>query len=143
MKRDIYQNTDKHRYDDMLDMEHPTSRTHPRMSVQERAAQFAPFAALTGHEAAISETARRTEVRPELESDYQELLDYRLKLICQKLEEKPEVEISYFVPDERKAGGSIRTIQGRAQELDQQEGILYLEKGQEICIRDIVAIRDI
>lgn len=143
MKRDIYQNTDKHRYDDMLDMEHPTSRTHPRMSVQERAAQFAPFAALTGHEAAISETARRTEVRPELESDYQELLDYRLKLICQKLEEKPEVEISYFVPDERKAGGSIRTIQGRAQELDQQEGILYLEKGQEICIRDIVAIGDV
>ena len=140
MSRDIYQDNNSHRYDDIIDLEHPTSRTHPRMSVQERAAQFAPFAALTGHSAAISETARLTEERPELEPDYQEQLDWQVQQIRTRLEEHPQVEITYFIPDERKAGGSLVTVNGVVIGIDAQGGILRFSEEREIPLQDIVEI---
>lgn len=141
MSRDIYQDKNLHRYDDMIDLEHPISRTHPRMSVQDRAAQFAPFAALTGHAAAIHETARHTEERPELEPDYLELLNWQIQQIQKNMSKHPRVEITYFMPDERKEGGRMITACGRVAEIDSNKGVLYLSEEGDFLLKDIVEIR--
>lgn len=98
---------DTHKYDDIINMLHHISSKRPRMAMIDRAAQFSPFAALTGYDATVKETARLTDSRIELD-DYEKLaLDERLQLIQEHLREKPEVEITFFQPDERKSGGHI------------------------------------
>ena len=91
--------TRRHRYDDIIDLPHPTSAKHPRMSTENRAAQFSPFAALTGYDAAVSEAARLTESRTELDEQGKALLDGRLRLLRELISDEPEVNITYFVPD--------------------------------------------
>lgn len=95
-------------YDDIIDLPHPMSQKHPRMSMHDRAAQFSPFAALTGHGAAIAETERETAAWTDLEEDEREHLNRQLCILRDRLEERPEVAITYFVPDSRKAGGRLR-----------------------------------
>ena len=99
--------SDENKYDDILYLPHPVSARHPQMPLADRAAQFSPFAALTGHEAAIRETARLTKERVELDESRKEILDERLQMIRENLSEKPEVTFTYFQPDEMAMTGGF------------------------------------
>lgn len=105
-------------YDDIINLPHHVSAVRPRMSAIDRAAQFSPFAALTGHGAAISETARLTDARPELDETKKEELDAKLQVIRECLSMQPEIAITYFVPDSRKEGGSYFRAIGTVKKLD-------------------------
>ena len=111
------------------------------MSLQNRAAQFSPFAALTGHEAAIQETARLTDSFIELSEDRKERLDEQLQMIMENLAQKPECEITYFQPDERKTGGSYTTICGRIKKIDRFEQKIMFTDGTALPINHLFAIR--
>lgn len=118
---------DNHRYDDIINLPHYVSSKHPQMPALDRAAQFSPFAALTGHDAAIKETARLTDEQMELDEDRREEIDRQLREIRERLSGRPEVTITYFVPDEKKTGGSYVTVSGRVKKLDEYEGRILLE----------------
>lgn len=129
-----------HRYDDVINRQHPTSKKHPRMSNMNRAAQFAPFAALTGYEESIEETTRLTDRRIEL-SEYEiEELDVKLNFIQEHIKERPEVIVTYFQPDERKEGGKYLTVTGNVRWIDEVNGVMVFE-GETIL--DINTITDI
>lgn len=126
-----------HRYDDVINRQHPTSKKHPRMSNMNRAAQFAPFAALTGYEESIEETARLTDRRIEL-SEYEiEELNTKLSFIQEHIKERPEVTITYFQPDERKEGGKYITVTGKVRRIDDVYKVLIFE-GEKIIKIDTV-----
>lgn len=129
-----------HKYDDLLELPRHVSSVHPRMAVQDRAAQFAPFSALTGHEEAVRETARLTMERGELDEEYQRLLDERLQLLREQLHMSPFISVTYFVADGRKAGGAYITVRGRVKKLKEYEQQLVMEEGTCIPIEDITAL---
>ncbi|MCI9402475.1 MAG: YolD-like family protein [Oscillospiraceae bacterium] len=124
-------------YDDILSLPHPTSKTHPRMSRQDRAAQFSPFAALTGYEAVVKETARLTDERPILTEDEIAALDAKLRLT---MELDTEVTVTWFRPDNKKSGGSYLSSTGRIRKMDELQRILTLEDGTRIPIHEITAV---
>lgn len=127
-------------YEDIIHLPHHVSTVHPHMPVSDRAAQFAPFAALTGYGDVIKETARQTDAKPELSEDEKEILDYKIQLACGLSGEKPGVVITYFVPDEKKSGGAYHTAGGRIRRINSDAGQLVLEDGMQIpldCIVDI------
>ena len=127
-------------YDDIIDLPHPVSKTHPRMSITDRAAQFSPFAALTGHSAAINETARLTDQRIELVEDAKSVLDMKQRILSEMLDKCPEVTVTYFKPDERKAGGKYLTITGKLKKINEYERVLILTDGERIPFEDIFDI---
>ena len=127
-------------YDDIIALPHPEPRTHPRMSLHDRAAQFSPFAALTGHSAAIAETGRLTDSRITLDESEMARVDAALQRLRELLPQEPVASITYFVPDERKAGGSYQTITGTARRIDTVNGILLLTDRREVPIADIFDI---
>ena len=127
-------------YDDIINLPHHVSAVHPRMSALDRAAQFSPFAALTGHAAAISETARLTEARPELDEMKKAELDHRLQIIREYLPMEPEAAITYFVPDARKKGGSYLHTTGIIRKLDDAGHKIILSDGTAIPMDDIYEI---
>ena len=127
----------KHPYEDILDLPHPVSPFHPPMSPADRAAQFAPFAALTGHEAAIWETARLTEERIELSEDRKAELDAALRFLQENLSLAPEVSVIYFLPDTKKAGGAYATATGQVKKIDEYARSLLMTDRTEIPIEDI------
>ena len=131
---------DEHRYDDIIDLPHHVSRKHPQMPLLDRAAQFAPFAALTGHEAAIKETARLTEEEIELDENSNELLDLRLQQLQEHLSEQPEVTVTYFCPDEKKSGGAYETVTGAVKKVDAYAGELVFTDGRRIGLGTIVEL---
>lgn len=133
---------DEHRYDDIIDLPHHTSKKHPRMPLLDRAAQFAPFAALTGHEAAIKETARLTEDEIELDENRKELLDLRLQQLQEHLSEQRSVTVTYFKPDEKKAGGAYETVAGVVKKVDAYAGKLVFADGQEVELNHIVDLKE-
>lgn len=100
-------------YDDIIHLPHHVSKRHPQMSLYNRAAQFAPFAALTGYEEAIIETARLTAPKVDMMEDNQQLLDRKLALLSHSLREQPTVSITYFQPDKKKSGGQYLTFTGQ------------------------------
>ena len=126
--------------DDIIYLPHHVSRNHPQMPMLDRAAQFAPFAALTGYEAAVGETARMTSERRELDAQEAEELNRRLAALITRLPDRPEATIEYFVPDERKAGGAYVTITGRVRHISVAERILILADGTEIPLDDVISI---
>ena len=127
-------------YFEILSREHPTSKKHPRMSRMNRAAQFAPFAALTGYEESIEETARLTDRKIEL-SEYEiEELNTKLSFIQEHIKECPEVTITYFQPDERKEGGKYITVTGKVRRIDEANKFVILENGEIIFINKLVEI---
>lgn len=130
-----------HPYADILDLPHHTSPTRPRMSMADRAAQFSPFAALTGHDDAIRETARLTDSRVFLDAGEIASLDERLRHIATHLEDAPEVSITYFQPDGRKTGGAYRTVTGAVEEIDEYARLVLLADKTSIPIDDILDIR--
>ena len=127
-------------YDDIIALPHPEPRTHPRMSLHDRAAQFSPFAALTGHSAAIAETGRLTDSRITLDESEMARVDAALQRLQELLPQAPAVSITYFVPDERKTGGSYQTITGVVRRIDTVNSVLLLTDRREIPIADIFDI---
>ncbi len=130
-----------HRYDDIISLPHPTSKKHQRMSRENRAAQFSPFAALTGYDALVDETARLTEMRTELDEQQKSALDEILRQLLEHIGEKPEIAIRYFVPDLRKFGGEYIDYRGWLLRIDPFEGSLLFEDGLKIAIEDVFDIQ--
>lgn len=129
-----------HEYDDIINLPHHVSKVHPRMSMYQRAAQFAPFAALTGHDAAIRETARLTNCQIELGDENNEILNRRLAILREHLKETPEVAVTFFQPDGRKAGGSYETCTGFIKDIDDYEQKLVMTDGNKIALPSVLDI---
>jgi len=125
------------KYEAILDAPAHVSETRPRMPMRDRAAQFAPFAALTGYDAAVAEAARLTGTRVELDESAKEELDRSLRALAERLKERPEAEVCYFVPDARKAGGEYVTVRGRVLKLQPEECTLTLSGVGKITVTDI------
>ncbi len=126
-----------HRYDDIIHLPHPEPEHHPRMSMEKRAAQFSPFAALTGHEEAIHETARFTETKVELDEYTKALLDYKLQEIQERNDPQQKVTFTWFQPDRKKAGGSYTVSTSIVKKIDTVFRKVILMNEQEIPIDDI------
>lgn len=128
------------RYDDIIDLPHPTSATHPRMPLSDRAAIFSPFAALTGHGAAIAETARLTDRRIELDEDGKKRLDAKQHILEDIIDQQPEITVTWFQPDKRKDGGSYVTTTEPLKRIDSFERVMVLLDGTKIPLDDILNI---
>ena len=133
--------TDTGKYDDIINLPHHVSQKHRRMSLLDRAAQFAPFAALSGYEEAVKETRRLTDKKRELDDSEKEKLDDRLQIIKDSLEMHPIVEIIYFVPDERKSGGAYITVSGYVKKLNTYSSTLIMGDDTQIPINEIMNIK--
>lgn len=127
------------RYDDIIDLPHPVSQRHPQMPLADRAAQFSPFAALTGLDAALQETARLTDQRITLDEYEQAELDKTLQALREAAPRHPAVEITYFQPDARKAGGQYVTSVGHVKRIAEYEQQLILTEGTSIPLAEIIA----
>ena len=127
-------------YDDIIRLPYHVSRNHPQMPMHDRAAQFAPFAALTGYEAAVGETARLTSERRELDAQEAEELNRRLVALIAHLPDRPEATVEYFVPDDRKSGGAYVTVTGRVRHVSVPEQTLVMEDGTEIPLDEVVSL---
>lgn len=129
-----------HKYEDVINRQHPTSKKHPRMSRMNRAAQFAPFAALTGYEESIEETARLTDSRIELGEDEIKEINAKLNFIQEHIKERPKVTITFFQPDEKKDGGKYTVATGKVRRIDEFNRIIIFEDMMEIAIDEITEI---
>ena len=127
-------------YDDIIRLPHPDSPKHPRMSLYDRAAQFSPFAALTGHSAAVAETGRLTDQRMELDEYEMARVDAELQRLQELLPSRPTASITYFVPDERKNGGSYQTVTGEVKRIDAVNGVIQMTGRRYIPIADVFSI---
>ncbi|MDE6328712.1 MAG: YolD-like family protein [Duncaniella sp.] len=121
------------KYDDIIDLPHHVSLTHPAMSMAGRAAQFAPFSALTGYGEAINETSRLTQDKIELTDAEREELSARL---VQARENRQRIKITYFVPDPTKKGGRYVTTEGVIKKIDEWDGVITLTDGNTIQLTD-------
>lgn len=128
------------RYEDMLHMPYPVSSKRPGMSQQDRAAQFAPFAALVGFDGQIAETGRLTDAPVYLTESAQEEVDRVLQQIRRRLAEHPRVEVEFFRPDPYKPGGAWIRWQGRVGKIDLYRGVLLLDGEREVVLSDILTI---
>lgn len=127
-------------YDDIIELPCPTSKRHPRMPMIDRAAQFAPFAALTGYDDAITETGRLTNTKIDLSDETKERIDRKINFLIDNIEENPEITVTYFVPDKRKSGGEYLTVTGKLKKIDGYEQILLMMDGLKISIFEILSI---
>lgn len=132
---------DEHRYDDIINLPHHVSKKHPSMSLLNRAAQFSPFAALTGHSEAVRETARLTDSFIELGEDRKRQLDEQLQRIRENLEREPEIEAVYFQPDDKKDGGAYVTVCGRVKRISEYERRIIFTDGTSLPIDYLFSIR--
>lgn len=130
----------KGKYDDIIHLPHPESVKHPRMSLHDRAAQFSPFAALTGHSAAIDETARLTDRKLELSEEKRAELDCKWQYLMGKIQEHPRIKVTYFIQDEKKEGGFYTTVSDKLKKMDPYRGVLVLAEGTGIYYHDIFEI---
>ena len=126
------------KYDDMLDLPHHTSPRHPRMSLRDRAAQFAPFSALTGYDDVIDETARLTDGKIELSEDARALLDVKQRLLQRRIAERPRVTVVHFVADQRKTGGAYRSFTGNLIRMDETSREMIFADGTRIKTSDVI-----
>ncbi len=127
-------------YSDIINLPHHVSKNHPQMPMEARAAQFAPFAALTGYDAVIHETARHTDRQVELEEYDNERLNRKFTELMTILDNHPEITVSYFQPDERKTGGRYTTASGTVKKIDTYEQLLWMDDGTTIPIANIMDI---
>ena len=127
-------------YTDILNLPHPTSKKHPRMTRTARAAQFAPFAALTGYNEAVKETARLTDEQLELDDTEKAQLNEKLQLLRQHLPRQLPITITFFIPDTKKAGGSYQTITGPVKKIQEYERRLIMTDGTIIPIDAIIGL---
>ena len=127
-------------YDDIIHLSRPVSKKHPPMPMTKRAAQFLPFAALSGFEGEIAEAARLTEAARSLGEDALAALDEQLALLRQRLPDQPEITLTHFVPDEKKAGGHYETLTGQVRRLDEIDRALILTDGTKVDLDAIVEL---
>ena len=127
-------------YEDIIHLPHYEPRNHPRMSPEKRAAQFAPFSALTGYGDKVEEAARYVDARPELSEEDLKALNENLRLLLISVEEHPRIRIRYFLPDERKEGGACLETVGRVKRTDPYRRILTLEDGTQIPFSDLISL---
>ena len=130
-------------YEDIINMPHHVSTKHPQMSLHDRSAQFAPFAALVGFDDMVEETARIVDKKIEVNEEQKEKLDLKLKEIKQKINLKPIVTITYFVPDKFKEGGKYVTVTEKIKKIDEYKKQIILEKNMEIQIENILKIGEV
>lgn len=128
------------RYDEIINLPHHVSRTRPQMPMSDRAAQFAPFAALTGYDSAIRETGRLTDKKIELDEEALTALDMRYQLLTDALEAPPEVTITFFQSDERKEGGAYQTVTGTVKKIDTFERLITMRDGTKIPMDDVLSM---
>lgn len=127
-------------YADIIGLPHPVSKKHPQMSMHDRAAQFSPFAALTGYGEAIRETARVTDGKKEIDENVRNELDETMKLLLEQLPEHPLITVTYFQKDDRKEGGTYKIVEGRVKKIDFYERVLIMENQVRIKLDDIIGI---
>ena len=127
-------------YDDIIHLPHHISKRHPQMSLYNRAAQFAPFSALTGYEEVIAETARQTNPKIEIMEDDRQLMDRKLSILTTCLEEEPTITITCFQPDGCKDGGQYLTIKGIVKAIHTNERIIILKDKKKISIDAIIGL---
>ena len=125
------------KYDEIMGLPHHVSKTRPQMPMSDRAAQFAPFAALTGYDSAIKETGRLTNERIELDEDALTALNVKYQFLMDALDEEPEIKITYFKPDERKAGGEYVSAIGAVKKVDDFERLITMQDGTRIPMDDV------
>jgi hypothetical protein len=129
-----------HRYDDIIDLPHHVSEKHPHMPMLDRAAQFSPFAALTGYDAAIVETARLTDQKRELTEEQKQVISKGLHELQKRIKNDPLVTVTFFKPDDRKSGGAYRTVTGNAKKVDAYLDMLLLTDGTAIPFDSILSL---
>lgn len=129
-----------HNYSDIYNIPRPDLKYHQRMPIADRAAQFAPFAALTGFSGMIEETGRTTEERIILDDKEKERINRRLISLANETGSKPEVQITYFIPDKKKTGGSYQTITGNLNKIDLYNKNIIIKDGVKIEFKDIINI---
>ena len=129
------------KYDSIMNLPHHVSKTRPQMPMSDRAAQFAPFAALTGYDSAIKETGRLTDERIELDEEALAALDRKYQLLMDALDDAPEVTIIYFQPDERKAGGQYVSATGTVKKVDTFGRRILLQDGTRIPLDSVYDLR--
>ena len=127
-------------YDDIIDLPHHVSTTRPQMPMSDRAAQFSPFAALTGYDAAIKETGRLTDAHVELDEDELKRLDAKFQILANHLRDGADVTITYFKPDERKEGGAYLTITGSIKKVNSFDRLLMMQDGTCVHMDQIVGL---
>ena len=130
----------KSKYDEIMGLPHHVSRTRPQMPMSDRAAQFAPFAALTGYDSAIKETGRLTDEKIELDEEALTTLDMKYQFLMDALDDEPEVTITYFQPDERKAGGKYVSATGTVKKVDDFERRITMRDGAKIPMDNVLSI---
>ena len=128
-------------YGDIIDMPHHQSDKRQHMSLHDRAAQFAPFAALRGYDDEIVETARTTDARVELSAEETDEINGKLNILIANIKEQPKVVITYFKPDEKKSGGAYVTVKGNLRVIDEVEKVLIFTDESKINIKDIYDIK--
>ena len=128
------------KYDDIIELPHHVSKKHARMSIHDRAAQFSAFAALTGHKAAIQETERLVDKKIELDENEIQLLNEKLSMVYESLNQHPEVEVTYFIKDSRKDGGKYVTMEGCVKKMDLYQQLLIFDDGTKVPVEDVVEI---
>ncbi len=133
---------DENNYDDIIHLPHHVSKTRPQMPRRDRAAQFSPFAALTGYDATIREAGRLTDERIELTESSRELLDGQIRAVAERIAEQPEIAVTYFKPDQRKTGGAYIRVTGRAKKIDRLHQAIVLADGREIPFCEILKLED-
>ncbi len=127
-------------YQDIINLPHHVSKSRPHMPMADRAAQFSPFAALSGYGAAVRETERLTDQRVELNEDEQQKISVRLALLRSCLQELPTVEFTYFIPDEKKTGGEYSTVTGIVKKMDEFQKVIIMMDGTKIPIKEIIGV---
>lgn len=128
------------KYNDIINLPRHISKIRPPMAIKDRAAQFAPFAALTGHDAAVKETARLTDNKVELDEYLKDALNDRIQIIVCRIKEQPEIAITYFQRDTKKDGGAYVTAIGMAKKINIYERVVVMADGTEISIDEIISI---
>ena len=129
-----------HRYDDIIGLPHHRSAVRPHMPLADRAAQFSPFAVLSGYGAVIAETARLTDRRIELDEDEKAVITQKLQIAAEHIRERPEITVTWFRPDEKKDGGAYLTVTGAVRRIDGYDQAILMTDGTRIPICDVAAL---
>lgn len=128
------------KYDDIINLPHHVSKKHPKMSIEARSAQFAPFSALTGYDEEVKETGRLTNQRKDINEELKAILDSKLQLLVKQIDLKPKVSITYFLPDNKKEGGIYVTVKDNVRKIDEYMELIICDNGTSIPISEIIDI---
>ena len=134
--------SERGKYDDIINLGHPTSKKHPRMPIRDRAAQFAPFSALVGYDEAVEETARVTDDMIEQSDEMMAILNEKLSLLKERIGSCPSIAVTYFIPDERKSGGRYVIVRGQLVKTNDFARTITLSDGKEIAFDKIFSIEE-